>query len=83
MLTGQALAEAVNRSLAIQGDGDGSTRTFDAEEISVPPQQKFLRQGPAQSRLKPSGSSFGLHSPDNLPLGLVTQEGEAQVKQCH
>ena len=31
------------------------------------------------NRLKQSDSSFGLHSPDNLPLSLSTSDGEVEV----
>lgn len=33
-----------------------------------------------QSRLKPSDSSFGLHSPDNLPPGFNPQDEGVQVR---
>ena len=31
------------------------------------------------NRLKQSDSSFGLHSPDNLPMGFSSGDGEVQV----
>ena len=31
------------------------------------------------NRLKQSDSSFGLHSPDNLPMGFSTGDDEVQV----
>ena len=47
-----------------------------------PPPPPPLRTRPSviNSRLKPSDSSFGLHSPDNLPLGFNPQDGEVQVR---
>ncbi len=44
-----------------------------------PPPLRTARPSGITSRLKPSGSSFGLHSPDNLPLGFNPQDDEVQV----
>ena len=47
------------------------------EHTKAPPPPPPLRTRPSitvNSRLKPSDSSFGLHSPDNLPLGLNPQD---------
>jgi len=45
-----------------------------------PPPPPPLRTRPSaiNSRLKPSDSSFGLHSPDNLPLGFNPQDDKVQ-----
>ena len=46
-----------------------------------PPPPPPLRTRPSaiNSRLKPSDSSFGLHSPDNLPVGFNPQDDKVQV----
>ena len=50
-----------------------------------PPPPPPLRTRPSaiNSRLKPSDSSFGLHSPDNLPLGFNPQDDQVQVRKCN
>ena len=50
--------------------------------IKQPPPPPPLRTRPSgiNGRLKPSDSSFGLHSPDNLPVGFNPQDDKVQVK---
>ena len=51
------------------------------KEGQPPPPPPPLRTRPSaiNSRLKPSDSSFGLHSPDNLPVGFNPQDDKVQV----
>ena len=41
-----------------------------------------LSQATPAGRLKQSDSSFGLHSPDNFPVGFNPQEGQVQVSSA-
>ena len=49
--------------------------------VKQPPPPPPIRTRPSgiTGRLKPSDSSFGLHSPDNLPVGFNPQDDKVQV----
>ncbi|KAK4288701.1 hypothetical protein Pmani_038278, partial [Petrolisthes manimaculis] len=57
----------------------------DTDSQSTPSQSPAHRPAPGKapqrpsSVLKPSGSSFGLHSPDNLPLNLQAREDDIRA----
>lgn len=81
---------SVKANSSYDSDLEG-TITSSSDQAGIPSRgtQMQLQQGvsgpggalrqPIKSRLKPSDSSFGLHSPDNLPVGFIPQEGEVQV----
>ncbi len=79
------LAEAVNRSLAItkgrfkdfeEEDDDEEDEEEEDEEEATSGRKAPMKTTQQIGRLKQSDSSFGLHSPDNLPVGLELKQTE-------
>ena len=68
----------------LDSQGTNSPNGSPSHEAKVPPPPPVRGVSanpgkPPLGRLKPSDSSFGLHSPDNLPLGFNPEDDKVQV----
>ena len=59
------------------GTGENDKSGSDTDSVITPTNSPIKK--PARTTIKQSGSSFGLHSPDNIPSNMIGQNNNYQV----